>query len=274
MFDSYLINAFISLCYMVSVTKDFFVELYEINIIVRTICDGVYFPSMYIYNTITRRRMEPIALHWCSHSWITPNESSVIKKYLYHEQFNINSDVQNDFGAITSLFFSSLFTQFLNIDVNCADVMENKVIDPIFILKSITQDNIPYYIVYRFNHTPSNFDYKLSNVTFLSIAYKHPTMENSIELKLHKPWYVVGSELFTPAFVLRALEYQSEPYVFDDDYRIKIIDSNINIVEFGMDKSLVFTEDSYIITSPAIVVTEEDSDSSNDYTEMVGTIIE
>jgi hypothetical protein len=91
-------------------------------------------------------------------------------------------------------------------------------------------------------------------------------MENSIELKLHKKWFNIGNQLFTPSFVLRALEYQSEPYVFDDDYKIILIDSNINIVEFGFDRLIVITPNSYLIDSHAIVVSEEDSE--NDYNEM------
>jgi len=63
---------------------------------------------------------------------------------------------------------------------------------------------------------------------FLSIEYQHPSMTNTITIKLDKRYLVTGNELFSPCFVLKCLNYQKEPYVFDKHYKLLILDSDIN----------------------------------------------
>jgi len=63
---------------------------------------------------------------------------------------------------------------------------------------------------------------------FLSIEYHHPHMKNTISLNLDKRYLIAGNELFSPCFVLKCLNYQKESYVFDADYKLVILDSDIN----------------------------------------------
>ena len=54
-----------------------------------------------------------------------------------------------------------------------------------------------------------------------------------IQLVLEKEWCIVGNELFTNTHIFRMLQYQVSEgtYIFDERYTVKIIDSNINILE-------------------------------------------
>lgn len=63
---------------------------------------------------------------------------------------------------------------------------------------------------------------------FLSIEYQHPKMNNTITLNLDKRYLITGNELFSPCFVLKCLNYQNMPYIFDNNYKLVILDSDIN----------------------------------------------
>ena len=38
---------------------------------------------------------------------------------------------------------------------------------------------------------------------------------------------MVGNELFSPAFLLRLLDHQLEPFYFDDNYQLVLVDNNL-----------------------------------------------
>ena len=75
---------------------------------------------------------------------------------------------------------------------------------------------------------------EMSNVRFVSVEYTHPDLGEPIPIKLSKEYWQVGNELFSAAFLLRYLEYQSEPYLFDDRYKLVIMDGNMDIIELSL----------------------------------------
>ena len=58
-------------------------------------------------------------------------------------------------------------------------------------------------------------------------------------------WWREGNELFTPAFVLRMLEYQPVAYYFDEDYKVRVMDMTCNIIELTSNMYIVVTEEGY-----------------------------
>jgi hypothetical protein len=120
-------------------------------------------------------------------------------------------------------------------------------LSPLIVIKgSISTGEI--YFVRRgpFTNDILPFTTQKSKTRFLSIEYTHPNMNESIELELTDSWYIVGNELFTPSFVFRALEYQSKPFYFDENYTIKVLDNEFNIREFGADMFVELLVDGYI----------------------------
>ena len=63
---------------------------------------------------------------------------------------------------------------------------------------------------------------------FLQISYHHPKMETSIDLNLDKSYFIKNNELLSACFILMILSYQSQPFIFDTKYSIKIMDNEIN----------------------------------------------
>jgi hypothetical protein len=246
-------------------------------------CDGIYYPLEYAYYTMTFQRLEPKAAYWCSHCWITYNDTALTTRYNLRENIQLMDESNN---ISIWVFFYDIFMYYHQLCSGMDSTTQNTKLDPLFVIKNISDDNQPFYTVYQMYLPPEDYGYTPSKASFLSITYNHPDMKNAIELKLNKSWLMTGNQLFTPTFVLRALEYQSESYVFDDYYKIKVIDSNVNMFEFGINKYMVLTEDSYIIATLTENKSEEDaeedlqqyesesSNASSDSIEIVGTIVE
>lgn len=85
----------------------------------------------------------------------------------------------------------------------------------------------------------------MSRTKFMSVEYTHPQMEVAIPLNIPNGMLISGNILFTPVFVLRALKYQPLPFIFDMDYRIKLMDADINMLELKSDECIKLTDTSY-----------------------------
>jgi hypothetical protein len=68
-----------------------------------------------------------------------------------------------------------------------------------------------------------------------------------VVLNLPKEFYVIGNEIFSPAFTRRLLEYQPDEFEFGLDYTLKIMDGGINSFELKSDQYLVLGETDYTI---------------------------
>jgi hypothetical protein len=59
--------------------------------------------------------------------------------------------------------------------------------------------------------------------------------------------YIEGNHLLSSTFVLRLLKYQPEKFHFDMDYKLKIIDDDINMFELSSNQFIVLTDNTYRI---------------------------
>jgi hypothetical protein len=88
-----------------------------------------------------------------------------------------------------------------------------------------------------------------SNVKFLLVEYSHPRMNYTICFYFSNGIYQLQNELFTPCFVLHALQYQSEYYVFDMDYILSIVDNNVHTFTLKSHQYIRLEKNNYIIES-------------------------
>ena len=200
------------------------------------------------YYTITFQHMEPYKCPWMSKSWLTPEMTSITNRYVLHEEYKTTFD--EVFVSLSNVLYDTMnisFTMF------CNDTMHDT--SRLFIMKLLNEDNDNMYIV-SINEPQMPITIKRSPSKFLSIEYKHPEMEKSVEINMDKSWFYAGNELFSSTFVLRALKYQSQQFFFDMDYTICIMDKDINIVTFGSNKHILLTEDGYEIIEQEIIEQE------------------
>ena len=135
------------------------------------------------------------------------------------------------------------------------------------------------YIVRIINNRCDNYidSEDQSKTHFLSVEYTNPKMNKSINIDIDKKYFIEGNQLLSPAFVLRCLEYQKgvlnnnsifninnlkeyfifnylfkllkieEPYYFDMNYKLNIMDNNIHFLEINSNEYIVVEKDGYII---------------------------
>jgi hypothetical protein len=205
-----------------------------------------------LYLFFLSQRVEQTDLPWISTCWIKYNKERLTNIYSYHEDFN---------HFFTNVMNSELFTEEDKIEYAnkyFARICNTFYIDqfnPMVIMKMENQIGEQFYISRRGHVEISNLTLDKSKVHFLSIEYTHPDMNESIELQLDRSWFVVGNEIFTSTFILRVLNYQSQLFVFDEKYKIKIMDENCNIIEFGEEKYMVITEDEYEVKDANLMTT-------------------
>jgi hypothetical protein len=171
-------------------------RIYTSSDIVKDTVDKISYCSTLSYNMICFKRTEPIERYWRSTCRII-DDGTLEERFFYENKETIFVK-SGDFIIYRNGDF------ILCSQTGLIDIIES----PIFFF---------------------------SNIRFLSIEYNHPEMNNPIQLVLEKEWCVVGNEVLGKIHILRMLEYQAfkSQYIFDDRYTLKIIDSNINILEIG-----------------------------------------
>ena len=89
----------------------------------------------------------------------------------------------------------------------------------------------------------------LSSIRFIAIEYFHPKMNYQVSISLPRGMYISGNEILSSVFVLRWLtnNLAKNSYVFDMDYVIRIMDSNIKYVEITSRQYCILSEDSWFI---------------------------
>jgi hypothetical protein len=92
---------------------------------------------------------------------------------------------------------------------------------------------------------PQIYDLEKSKVRFLSVEYTVPLSTSGVSLKIPVEMCLKGNELFSHAFVRRLLEYQSEPFEFDFNYRLKVMDGEVNEFELNNTQYIVLGETGY-----------------------------
>ena len=96
---------------------------------------------------------------------------------------------------------------------------------------------------------PTTFDYKLSNISFMSIELEHENKIHSINLKNNKyNYYIVNNclnKMFFKYYIKNVLKTQINTDTFD--YKLSIIDNNVNIITLLPNQYILILEDDYKI---------------------------
>lgn len=123
---------------------------------------------------------------------------------------------------------------------------------PHFWLSRICSDNVKDYDI-SITTTPKYF---------LSVEYSHPCMEHKINIEIDPLLYLDQNELFSSIFVLRCLEYQPLPYVFDSEYKLHIMDNEIKIFELESNEYIKLNKSSYTIITTNNTNNAENADKT------------
>jgi len=160
----------------------------------------------------------------------------------YWSTFCIGNEVIVPISEMRDENAIELFTMLLESFVNTTAMLVGEE----YLLTMRLNDNT--MISRRFDSNLDDYSIVIekSRKHFLSVEYTHPKMSNKIVIDLDPALYLVGNEVFSSGFVQRCLEYQTETYIFDDDYILEIMDSKIKFFTLKNNEYIVIGLTDYI----------------------------
>jgi hypothetical protein len=215
-------------------------RIYDQNELIRVPTDFI----LWTYETIgvmnVRHRQEPTSKCWlnvCSSTRLNRGVHIGKTPYNFSESYNKMNDIIDKDDIIQAFEIA--------LDNNSEFAEENKEFmdDDTIVLMKWNE----FYKVSRITKPvkPQVYDFEASGVRFLSVEYTIPESDISVCLKIPREMYVQGNELFSHAFVRRLLEYQSEPTEFGFNYKLKIVDGDVNEIELNYKQYIVLGKNSY-----------------------------
>lgn len=218
--------------------------------IVRIAVDHLVYYSACFTGFIEGYKVEPIQSNWVStHILIRNNHLFKGNKYIHIENYQMmTTDLNPDCSYNGKIENGVMY--FYNILQSLISSLMH-VVDAIVVMKDGDR-----YIIRSILNKHTEFHHKASKSVFLSVAYKHPDIENPIAIEIPESMYQVGNVLLTPMFVKRYLEYQSLSYVFDEKYTLDIIDNDMNMLTMNSKQFGILTEEGWNIVD----ITKETSD--------------
>ena len=254
------IHIFLSVIRTYNVMKDAWLEILREYPSLQWAVSETQYISQVIYSFMTATRMEPRELPWMATYGVGPNEVGITSYF---------SLIENVKPFFTSYFFEDLFGGKTEMEYTLKYIsamgsrIGSDLLSPLVVIKGLYQGKSIYLVrkgpFYNSEGQPmAASPWKKVDPMFLSVEYTHPEMGEAIELKLDSGFYREGNELFTPAFVLRMLEYQYTAYYFDVDYKIRFMDNQCNMFELGSDTYIVITENGYELKKEDVFLVEED----------------
>lgn len=229
------------------------VQLYNNNLIVKDSVDTALYCCKYIVACLYYREIEPLQSNWICTSMLLLRDPhryigdkfSLIESYDFMNTASVENTSPHEF-----------FIENYKDSYECsASVMNgHKYIHEILLTMKFG-DKYVHRICHAGGENKIADDFSLPIVPlkykFLSVEYTHPSTTKGIVLHLDKHMYYENNVVLSPAFVFRTLEHQNEPYFFDEDYILKIMDSNINTFILKSNQHLVLEKMEYKIVTLA-----------------------
>lgn len=218
----------------------FLKHMYDHNELIRVPTDFILWSYETIEMMNIRHRQEPTSSRWlnvCSSTRLNRGAHIGRTPYNFSESYsNMNDLIDKD--DMIRTFEIALET---NAEVNA----ENKVYmddDTIVIMKwdglyKISRATTPL--------KPQTYDLEKSKVRFLSVEYTVSQESVCVSLTVPPEMFIQGNELLSHAFVRRLLEYQAEHFEFDFNYRLKVMDGDVNEFELNNKQYIILGETGY-----------------------------
>jgi hypothetical protein len=124
-----------------------------------------------------------------------------------------------------------------------------------YILNKWSYFNQPCLVIFKIKHqyiskinsNDPKFSLEKTKKHILCVEYTHPEMTNTIYLDIDPGFFTEYNEIFSSYFVERCLEYQKTDYIFDKNYKLKIMDCMMNMIEIGSDEYMFLEKNEYSI---------------------------
>ena len=210
--------------------KQYINRQYNQHKMIKWTIDSIYKIQSYFIHY----KIEPFQNIWCNEMFISQTPKS--HKYILNEKY---------------IFYDSyLTTQDKLDDPTVTRIVSRQIAKNSIYVKSFIYFKNNDYIILRNNkmnmiESTNNIAYRYIPTSYRFISVEYIYKNCCVTLNLPKSIYIVDNILMTPEFILRCLTYQKEPFVFDYDYTLKIVDHNINIIELKSNQYILLEKNTY-----------------------------
>ena len=201
-------------------------NVYEKNPTVKLAVDITYKTAIEIYKKLNGGKSEPFTPLWISVFTLRHNLNN-------NEEYIV---VENSVNEVLLKKLKSVMEENASENTNVDRLYTFKT--PAYILCNVTN---------KFEKEDVKYIVEKSDVKFLSIEYINPDMKEPVSFILNKDLFQIGNEILSNAFVLRYLQYQTQYYVYANDYTISIIDNKVNQFTLSSNQYILLDKNEYKI---------------------------
>jgi hypothetical protein len=207
-------------------------KLSEEYVVFKAICDAITYANNEIETKMQKlfanHRFEPDYSPWINSTWLNDENDTVEEYFDFSKDENVSQEYMNTY-----------------FDTAIALAIQNQ--EPTNAILIMRYENKTRCNIIEPREPPDVFDYSASNVKFIAIEYKHRAMKEAIPIELDRSWFLSGNQLLSDIFVRRYLDYQSDPFYYDETYTITLIDNNMNIITIDNTQYVMLEKDNYRI---------------------------
>lgn len=219
-------------------------KTYDNNKTIQYMCNSLLNWTHPIMEWVYFKKIEPFYDPWCSMSYNSNNKP---------REHYLNLNKPSHYVPLSEkqvLFYYNPFA-FTSANFTC-DSIQNILHD----ISNIWSSSDPLLIILKIKHQYisrmnkkkiEKISLEKTRKHLLCVEYIHPKMSQSIYLDIHPGYYVEGNEIFSELFVERCLRYQKSAYIFDSDYKLKIMDNMMRTVEMHSNEYMIVDKNNYII---------------------------
>lgn len=214
----------------------FYKENYENDELFRETMDIIIYFYSQIHSFIYGYQLEPNEQYWYNISILNNMISTVNKniEYTLDEKYEIYENYNKEEQELTMVEYNNVVK---NMNKN----------DLISVLITIKHDN--KYCVQVNNCTNMDLEFIPSSVRFLSIEYEDPLLKEKIPLTINENMFYENNEILSSAFIKRYLEYNPTNVSYNHNYKIHIMDNDINMIALTSKDYILLHKDKYEIIS-------------------------
>jgi len=265
-YNDVALNIIIFYSRFIETVKKYWSEFYNFHPIITDFVDNVCYFFRFFMAMMVDQYIEPMASNWVSTSILLKRDTTRFEgePYTFVEKY----DMMNMYIISDNDSYDSFFINSFKEACDCAKSIayNNKsIVESLITMKF--EDKYIHYTFYKENdeNDPLTLPLIPCKTKFLTVEYTHPRMTYGIFLELDKNVYYANNEILSPLFILRCLKYQSKAFVFDLNYKIKILDENIDSFELTSNQHIFLHKASYkVVSNTSNNTSNANSDTNND----------
>lgn len=235
-----ILYLFYGYCRFVTKLKNLYKHCYDYNASIKELFDQVHYVYSIIKGSILGLRVEPMEKYWmascCLSSKVLSNKYEM-DEYVF--PMTENTSLETTIKYLENMY--EISKNYLKNNICCYN-------DFLFI---VSDDEYKHFRICNkeYNTAPKCLSREPAFISFINIGIYIPNHPKSpfFVIGLEKSVYLVDNVLFTPTFVKRLLEYNVGLNVFDMDYTIKLMDSNIRFITLTSSEYIVLEKNGYRI---------------------------